>query len=317
MARAWSSTAKRGVGRRAIDGGHLVDQLRVARRRSPGRRPSAQPSRRNRRSDDALAAASTAAPPSRGPAAACPPGSAGGCRAARAGRPRSGQRSASSWAIIPPIDSPTTVGAVEAEVVDDAGGRRRRDRRSCTAAARGATSRCRGCRCARPGGRARASSTSRRRPHEPRRRPAVEEHDRRARPALVVVDRLRRPADDVGAAARGRRPRRGSRPRSVAATTGLRPSAITSTPDVGGPPRRRRRRGERQPRSAGPVGRSRPPSRQVAAPELAGRRAGQGVHERHRTRHLVPGEVLADVVLDLAPAVSVAPGARTTNALSR
>ena len=35
---------------------------------------------------------------------------------------RSGQRSASSWAIIPPIERPTTVGAAEPELVDDAEG---------------------------------------------------------------------------------------------------------------------------------------------------------------------------------------------------
>ena len=41
-----------------------------------------------------------------------------------------------------------------------AGGRRRPGRRSCTAGARGGTSRCPGCRCGPPGGRARASATT-------------------------------------------------------------------------------------------------------------------------------------------------------------
>ena len=92
------------------------------------------------------------------------PGPAGGCRAALGGRRSRGQRSASSWAIIPPIDSPTTVG-VDPQPSSTAR-RRRRDRRSCTAGASAGSIRCPGCRCGPPGAAARARRHAGR-PHQP------------------------------------------------------------------------------------------------------------------------------------------------------
>ena len=87
---------------------------------------------------------------------------------------------------------------------------------------------------------------------------------------------------------------------SVAATAGLRASASTSIA-------RRRRPAASPPPPPGTPAASAAAGRraaegghrQVEAPELAGRRAGQRVDEHHRARHLVPGEVVADVLLDL------------------
>ena len=132
------------------------------------------------------------------------------------------------------------------------------------------------------------------RPDEARRRPAVEEHDRRAAtpPSWWWSGSRRR-----GTRRRDAAPGRTASARMPASSdagdgrdAGQRQHVDRPTPAA---QRRRRRRGAiatpagvRWPRgSSGAPGGSR--SRQVEAPELAGRRAGQGVHERHRTRHLV------------------------------
>ena len=302
MARAWSSTAKRGVGRRAIERGHLVDQLGVrgGEARGGDRGPAlAQEARAATHPDGGRRQQRRRHPR---PAAACPPGSAGGCRAGRAGRPgrasagpapgRSSRPSTARRrsARSSPRSSITPAG-IAGEVAD-----RVRPR------ARGATSRCRGCR----------SRTTRwsplerrrplRRPDEARRRPAVEQDDGRAGAAVVVVDRLR------PAPAGGSRPaqRSGARPRtripasSVAATSGLRVERSTSIARARRQPSPRAAVArERELRALGSAAGGRTRHEQVEAPELAGRRAGQGVDERHGTRHLVAGEVIADVVLDV------------------
>ena len=295
MARPWSSTANRGVGRRAIARA-ISSTASGWSSAKPGPATVAQPSRRNVRNgtpggglDRRLAVTLAGGATSSG---------LGGRVPSSTSRPTEpGQRMASSWAIIPPIDSPTTVG-------------RSRPSQSMTSRASRAMSpivygrgACRDHPLPRLSTRTTRWSRSsvgdhRRRPHQTRRRPAVEQHDRRAGPALVVVDRRVGPAPapdaglqspDIGLDADPVLQRRDHR--------GLRASARTSIAEVAAS-RRRPRRGD--PGQPGPLPAVHVSALRIQSSELAGRRAGQGLDEHHRARHLVAGQVGAHVVLDLS-----------------
>ena len=196
----------------------------------PGPVTVAQPSRRKRRSGtpfggDASRDAVTAAGGSES-------SGLGGRVPSSTRRPtRSGQRSASCWAIIPPIESPTTVGGAETEVVDDAAGvvgqvgDRVRPRGVAGPAAAAVVDADHPV-VALEGG---DQITG---PHQARRRPPVEEHDGRTGdpPSWWWIGCAGRQATS-GRSARAHCSAR--MPASnVAATAGLRASDMTSIPDA-------------------------------------------------------------------------------------